>query len=389
MACQVKNDISINPVIELLSKQGFDGLAEAVSLLINQAMLIEREKYLQAAPYERTEDRQGYANGFKPKTISSRVGKLFLDIPQVRDSSFYPSTLERGIRSERALKLAVAEMYVQGVSTRKVKAITEELCGFEISSTDVSHAAKLLDEELKFWRNRPLGAYDYLFVDARYEKVRRDHAVVDSAVLIAYGVGCDGKRRILGVSVALSEQEVHWRDFLTSLVERGLHGIKLIISDAHAGLKAARKAVFPSVLWQRCQFHLQQNAQSYVPKKSMKFEVAADIRAILQAPNNEEAKRLLAKAVKKYEQSAPELSSWMETNVPESLTIMQFPERYRKKLRTSNIAERVNREIKRRTRLASIFPNVESCLRLVSAVACEIDEEWQTGNAYIAMSDEE
>lgn len=389
MACQVKNDISINPVIELLSKQGFDGLAEAVSLLINQAMLIEREKYLQAAPYERTDDRQGYANGFKPKKINSRVGRLALDIPQVRDSSFYPSALERGIRSERALKLAVAEMYVQGVSTRKVKAITEELCGFEISSTDVSRAAKLLDEELKFWRNRPLDAYDYLFVDARYEKVRRDHAVVDSAVFIAYGVGSDGKRRILGVSVALSEQEVHWRDFLTSLVTRGLHGIKLIISDAHTGLKAARKAVFPSVLWQRCQFHLQQNAQSYVPKKSMKTEVAADIRAILQAPNDEEAKRLLAKTIKKYEQSAPELSSWMETNVPESLTIMQFPERYRKKLRTSNIAERVNREIKRRTRLASIFPNVESCLRLVSAVACEIDEEWQTGNAYIAMSDEE
>ena len=316
MACQVKNDISINPVIELLSKQGFDGLAEAVSLLINQAMLIEREKYLQASPYERTADRQGYANGFKPKAINSRVGKLFLDIPQVRDSSFYPSTLERGIRSERALKLAVAEMYVQGVSTRKVKAITEELCGFEISSTDVSRAAKLLDEELKFWRNRPLGACDYLFVDARYEKVRRDHAVVDSAVFIAYGVGSDGKRRILGVSVALSEQEVHWRDFLTSLVTRGLHGIKLIISDAHAGLKAARKAVFPSVLWQRCQFHLQQNAQSYVPKKSMKAEVAADIRAILQAPNDEEARRLLAKAIKKYEQSAPELSQWMETNVP-------------------------------------------------------------------------
>lgn len=389
MACQVKNDISINPVIELLSKQGFDGLAEAVSLLINQAMLIEREKYLQAAPYERTDDRQGYANGFKPKKINSRVGRLALDIPQARDSSFYPSALERGIRSERALKLAVAEMYVQGVSTRKVKAITEELCGFEISSTDVSRAAKLLDEELKFWRNRPLDAYDYLFVDARYKKVRRDHAVVDSAVFIAYGVGSDGKRRILGVSVALSEQEVHWRDFLTSLVTRGLHGIKLIISDAHAGLKAARKAVFPSVLWQRCQFHLQQNAQSYVSKKSMKTEVAADIRAILQAPNDEEAKRLLAKAIKKYEQSAPELSSWMETNVPESLTIMQFPERYRKKLRTSNIAERVNREIKRRTRLASIFPNVESCLRLVSAVACEIDEEWQTGNAYITMSDAE
>jgi transposase-like protein len=181
---------------------------------------------------------------------------------------------------------------------------------------------------------------------------------------------------------------VHWRDFLTSLVERGLHGMKLIISDAHAGLKAAKRAVFPSVPWQRCQFHLQQNAQSYVPKKSMKKEVASDIRSVLQAPDDEEAKRLLQKIIKKYQDSAPELAKWMESSVPESLTIMQFPEHHRKKIRTSNIAERVNREIKRRTRLVSIFPNVESCLRLASAVACEIDEEWQTGNTYINMVDE-
>ena len=383
MACRVK-DNRIDSVIKLISEQGFDGLGEAVTLLINQAMDIERSHHLQAEPYERTEARNGYANGYKPKKVKCRVGELDLRVPQVRDSSFYPSALERGIRSERALKLAVAEMYVQGVATRKVKAITEELCGFEISSTDVSRAAKMLDESLEVWRQRPLGSYEYLFLDARYEKVRRNNAVVDSAVLVAYGVDNEGNRRILGVSVALSEQETHWRDFLESLVKRGLHGIKLVISDAHAGLKAAKKAVFPSVPWQRCQFHLQQNAQSYVPKKSMKAQVAADIRAILQAPDGEEAKRLLNKMVKKYETSAPDLSRWMEHNVPESLTIMQFEEAHRKKIRTSNIAERCNREIKRRTRLASIFPNVESCLRLVSAVLVEIDEDWQTGRSYIA-----
>ena len=290
------------------------------------------------------------------------------------------------MRSERALKLAVAEMYVQGVATRRVKAITEELCGFEVSSSDVSRAAKMLDEELSIWRTRPLGAFEYLILDARYEKVRRDGSVIDSAVLLAYGIDYDGKRRILGVSVALSEQEVHWREFLTSLVERGLHGIKLVTSDAHAGLKAAKKAVFPSIPWQRCQFHLQQNAQSYVPKKHMKVEVASDIRAVLTAPNDDEAKRLLGKAVVKYEATAPELSKWMEKNVTESLTILQFPEKHRKKLRTSNVAERVNRELKRRTRLVSIFSNVESCLRLVSALAAEIDEEWQTGNTYMVMN---
>lgn len=388
MACPVKDNTSIQSAIELVSTQGFDGIAEAVGIIINQAMLLERNKYLQAEPYQRTAERQGYANGFKPKTVRSRVGELDLQVPQVRDSSFYPSALERGMRSERALKLAVAQMYVQGVATRKVKAITEELCGFEVCSTDVSRAAKLLDESLEKWRNRSLGSCEYLFLDARYEKVRRDGSVVDSAVLIAYGVGQDGKRRIVGISVALSEREVHWRDFLTSLVERGLHGMKLIISDAHAGLKAAKRAVFPSVPWQRCQFHLQQNAQSYVPKRSMKKEVASDIRSVLQAPDDEEAKRLLQKIIKKYQDNAPELAKWMESSVPESLTVMQFPEHHRKKIRTSNIAERVNREVKRRTRLVSIFPNVESCLRLASAVACEIDEQWQTGNIYINMADE-
>jgi transposase-like protein len=385
MTCQ-NNDSNFSAAIELLTANGLEGLGEVMSILINEAMKLQRRDHLNADPYERSEHRQGYANGFKSKTLQTRIGRLNLQVPQVRDSSFYPDVIERGMRSERALKLAVAEMYVQGVATRRVKAITEELCGFAISSSDVSRTAKLLDKELEIWRTRTLGSFEYLFLDARYEKVRRNGSVVDSAVLLAYGVNAEGKRRILGASVALSEQEVHWREFLESLVSRGLHGIKLITSDAHAGLKAAKQAVFPSVPWQRCQFHLQQNAQSYVPKKSMKPEVASDIRAILTAPSDDEAKRLLGMATTKYEKSAPELSKWMESNVPESLTVFQFPEKHRKKLRTSNIAERVNREIKRRTRLVSIFSNVESCLRLVSALAAEIDEEWQTGNTYMKMN---
>lgn len=386
MTQEVKNN-TIDPVIKLLADQGFDGLAEAITTLINQAMQIERMKHLQASPYERTTDRTGYANGFKPKTVKSRVGELTLDVPQVRDSSFYPSVLERGLRSERALRLAVAEMYVQGVSTRRVKSITQELCGLEISSTDVSRAAKALDETLSQWRNRPLGKMTYVFLDARYEKVRQNGYVVDSAVLVAYGIDLDGKRRVLGTSVSLSEHEIHWRGFLTSLVERGLHGVELIISDAHAGLKAARKAVFPSVPWQRCQFHLQQNAQSYAPKKSMKRSIAADIRAILQAPNLEEAERLLKLAIKKYQKSADKLAEWMEENIPEGLMIMRFPEAHRRRIRTSNIAERVNKEIYRRTKVAGIFPNPESCLRLVTAVIMEIDEEWQQSMTYLSMTD--
>ena len=304
-------------------------------------------------------------------------------VPQVRDSGFYPSSLEKGLRSERALKLALAEMYVRGVSTRKVAKITEQLCGFEVTSTQVSRAAKELDEVLEQWRNRPLGTYPYVYLDARYEKIRDNGSVIDMAVLVAIGVSENGKRQILGASVALSEAEAHWRDFLRQLQGRQLHGVKLFISDAHEGLKAARKAVFPSVPWQRCQFHLQQNAQSYVPKQEMKKPVAADIRNIFTAPDEAEAKRLLTLFLEKYDKSAPRLTAWAEENLVEGFTVFQFPEDHWRRIRTSNVLERVNKETRRRTRVATLFPNEDSCLRLVSAVLMEISEEWETGRTYL------
>ena len=256
-------------VIELLTEEGKDGIAELMRLMLNASMQIEREKYLQASAYERTEQRRDYANGFKPKTVKTRVGELELAIPQVREGGFYPSSLEKGVGSERALKVALAEMYVQGVSTRKVAAITEKLCGFEVTSAQVSRAAKELDEAFQKWRSRPLGRIAYLFLDARYEKVRQSGCILESAVLVAIGVDEGGKREVLGLSVKLSEAEVHWREFLQSLLERGLSGVELIISDDHSGLRAARQAVLPAVPWQRCQFHLQLNAQSYVPRQEL------------------------------------------------------------------------------------------------------------------------
>ena len=236
---------AIQAALESLVEEGFDGMATAMQILFNEAMKIERSQFLRAEPHERTSEREGYANGFKPKSVKSRIGRLDLRIPQVRDTEtpFYPRSLERGLRSERALKLAIAEMYVQGVSTRKVKEIAEQLCGTEINSTEVSRAAKLLDEELSAWRERELGAIKYLILDARYEKVRYAGSVVDCAVLIAMGVRADdGKRMILGTSVSLSEAEVHWRAFLERLQDRGMHGVKLVVSDDHKGLKAALKA---------------------------------------------------------------------------------------------------------------------------------------------------
>ncbi len=296
-------------------------------------------------------------------------------------------TTEKGLRSERALKLAVAEMYVQGVSTRRVKEITEVLCGFEVSSTEVSRVSKEMDKELEKWRQRPLGKMRYLILDARYEKVRQNGCVVDSAVLIAHGVDEHGKRRVLGVSVSLSEAETHWRTFMEALIKRGLNGLTLIVSDAHSGLRAARRAVFPSVPWQRCQFHLQQNAQSYISKRSLKSSVAADIRCVFNAPNRDEANRLLKLLVEKYQKIEPNLSQWMEENIPEGLSIMAFPAAHQRRMRTSNMAERTNKEIRRRTRVAGIFPNVDSCLRLVTAILVETDEDWQQGKIYLSMDE--
>jgi transposase-like protein len=385
MTCQNNNNV-LSGIIEVLLKNGLGGLDKVVANFINEAMVVDRNKYLKLEPYERSEERKDYANGFKNKTLKTRVGELDLKIPQVRSCDFYPTFLEKGLRSERALTTAIAEMYINGVSTRKVQNIMEQMCGFDVTSSDVSRASKLLDEDLNKWRERPLGLYKYLFLDARYEKVRYENSVRDCAVLIAIGVNEEGKREILGTSVKLSEQESHWRAFLQSLQIRGLHGVELVISDAHSGLKAAKQAVFPSVAWQRCQFHLQQNAQSYVPKKSLKDEVAFAIRSIFNAPSQTEAERLLKLTAQKYEKEASSLSKWMLDNLPEGFTFFNFPASHWVKIRTSNVLERLNREVKRRTRVVSIFPNAASCERLVSAILVEKSEEWQASDAYLNFS---
>lgn len=384
MTCQ-QDCSQFDLAMELLIENGFGNVADVVGVLMNTAMQIERSRHLQAIPYERTDERRGYANGYKPKTMKTRFGEVMLAVPQTRDCDFYPQSLERGQRSERALKLALAEMYIQGVSTRKVAKITEELCGFEISSSEVSRASEALDEQLKQWRERPLDAFPYVYLDARYEKVRHGGVVVSSAVLVAIGVSTTGHREVLGVSVKLSENEVHWRDFLSSLKDRGLHGVKLFVSDAHEGLKAARRGIFPTVPWQRCQFHLQQNAQNYVPRRQMKHEVAERIRSIFTAPDDNEAQRLLAIFLDDYRKDAPELVTWAETALLEGLVVMSMPKAHRKRLRTVNMLERLNKEILRRTRVATLFPNTESCLRLVTAVVMETSEEWQAGKVYLKM----
>ena len=381
----------LDHVMTLLIEHGPGAMANAFTIIMNLAMQIEREQTLKAESHQRTADRQGYANGFKPKTIRTRVGEVPLRIPQTRGyhdedgRPFYPKSLERGVRSERAMILAVAEMYCRGVSTRKVTAIMEKLCGLEVTSTQVSRAAAELDEELEAWRNRPIGEITYLVLDARYEKVRHGGAVVSCAVLTAIGITPDGKRSILGCSVELSEAEHHWRKFLQSLLDRGMHGMKLVVSDDHAGLKAARQAVMPGVPWQRCQFHTIQNAMAHVPKVAMRVDVARDIKRIFNADDAAEADRRLKDTVTRYQKSAPGLAGWLEANVPEAITVFGFPPGHRRRLRTNNGLERLNKEIKRRTRVATLFPNEASLLRLVSAVLSEISDDWETERSYLNM----
>jgi putative transposase len=376
----------LNNVLQLLTEQGLPGFAEGIRLLVDEAMRLERSQVLQAQPYERTPTRQGHANGFKPKTVATRMGAITFAVPQVRgDVEFYPSALEKGLRSEQALKLALAEMYIQGVSTRKVSAVLEKLCGLEISSSQVSQCAARLDTELAIWRNRPLGSFPYVVLDARYEKVRLEGRVLDCAVLIALGISPEGKRTILGVSAALSEAEIHWRSFLSTLQQRGLHGVQLLISDAHAGLGQARTTVFPSIPWQRCQFHLQQNAQAFVARLDQRATVAADIRNVLDSLDRPSADRRLKELVQRYAATMPKLANWLEENLPQGLTVLSFPSVHHRRLRTSNGLERVNQELRRRTRVIRLFPNEASLVRLVSALLVEVSEDWETENLYLNM----
>jgi len=373
--------------INLLLEHGLaEGLPRIIEMLINAAMLIERQSHLGAGPYERSENRSGYANGLKERSFQSASGPLSLRVPQTRDCEPYkPSMLETGSRVERSLKAAIAEMYLQGVSTRRVTKVMEKMCGLSVSSAQVSQLTAELDETFELWRNRPLPEIAHMIIDATYIKVRIGGCVRDCALFTAIGVCRDnGKRMVLGLSAALSEAEVHWREFLTSLKERGVGIPDSITSDAHEGIRAALRATFNATLWQRCQFHLQQNAQAYVPKLDMREPVAADIRSVFNADTLSLAEAKLDALVEKYSKSAPELSSWMQKAIPEGLQVFNLPEHKRKRLRTSNACETLNTQIKRRTRVAGLFPNTDSILRLVTAILMEVSEEWETGKAYLS-----
>ena len=377
-------EYTISPsVLHMLVEQGPDAILELFRVMMNEAMKVERSGYLKAQPYERSEERLDYANGFKGRSITTGIGKVDLSIPQTRESGFYPKSLEAGTRSEKALRLALAEMYVQGVSTRKVTRILEKLCGLEVSSSQVSKAALCLDESVQAFRERKLGAMQVVWLDAQYQKVRKDGRVCDRAILVAVGLNEKGQREILGVDTAGSEAEVNWRGFLEALAARGLTGVRLIVSDDHAGLRKARQATFPSIPWQRCIFHMAQNAQNKVPRNDMRKEIADAMRRIYGQETIEQARAMAKKTVEQYRKRAADFSAWLEANYEDGLAFYAFRQEAWRKIRTSNCLERLNKEIRRRTRVVGIFPNDASCIRLVGALLMEQNDEWTDGKVYL------
>jgi len=388
------NNNVFDVVVEQLISEGPDAMRPVLTALLNEAMKIEREQFLGASHYEHSQNRQGFANGYQDKRVDTQAGTLNLRIPKSAkhtDEPFYPQSLERGLRSQRAMMLTVCEMYVTGVSTRRVEKVMKSMGIESISSTQVSRANKTMDEALQVWRDRPLGKISYLILDARYEKVREGHQVIDMAVLSAIGVLPCGRRCVLGTAVALNEAEVNWREFLQGLVERGLYGVEFIVSDDHSGLKAARKAVFPAIPWQRCQFHLAHNAIHHAPNNAIKKRIGGELRSVWNALDLAAAEVNLKALVAQYQEKHPHLAQWLEDNVPEGLNAFALPAGHQKKMRTSNSIERtVQQELKRRTRLVRVFPNREALLRLVSAILIEIDDEWANANhRYILWNDNE
>ena len=369
-----------------LLKEDKDWLQAMVQTVVQEALEAEMAEHLGAGSYERAEGRRGYRAGYYRRSLVTRVGKLELRVPQDRDGTFSTELFDRYQRSEKALVLAMMQMYVKGVSTRKVKAITEELCGQSFSASTISRLNKRLDEQLRcFARRRLSEEFPYLILDARYERVREDHVVKRRAVLVAIGVGWDGRRHILGVELANRESRSSWGEFLRGLVERGLHGVELVVSDHHEGLRQAIMEVLPEAYWQRCYVHFLRNALDYMPRKG-DDDCRTELRWLYDRRDIDEARRDLAGWIAKWGGKYERLCTWVEDSIEETLAFYRLPRTHHKHMRSTNVLERFNQEIKRRTHIVRIFPNAESCWRLVTALAAEQHEEWQEGSRYIDMS---
>ena len=376
--------ITVDPDVVQGLFQGDDGLARLVESVVNQILTAQVAEQLGAGRYERTEGRQGYRNGTRERTMRTRVGTLTLEVPQVRDGVFSTELFARYQRSEQALVLALMEMVVNGVSTRRVKRITEELCGTSFSKSTVSELCKALDPLVEEWNNRPLGRYPFIIVDALVIRVRKDGHIRQASAFVAVGVNEEGRREILGLMLGDSECEDSWSSFFAWLKGRHLAGIDLVVSDDHQGLVKAVHRHFQGAMWQRCQTHLTRNILDACPKVHQ-TSLHACLRRIFEAPDVATARKFLEETLSAYERKAPQAMKRLEAGFDDAVTVLTLPEPYRQRLRTTNGLERLNEEIRRRENAIRIFPNEASALRLLGALLIEQDENWSTGRRYLMM----
>lgn len=371
--------------LERLVSEDHDLMKSLMKQALQEVLEAEMTEVIGALPSERSEGRCGYRSGYYSRSLITRIGKLELRVPRDREGRFSTELFERYQRSEKALVTALAEMYVQGVSTRKVKAITEELCGHSFSASTISSINKGLDEALeKFARRQLEETYPYLILDARYEKVREDGVIRSQAVLVAIGINWEGQRQVLAVELASRESGSSWKDFLLGLKQRGLSGVEFVVSDDHAGLKRAIGEVLPEAAWQRCYVHFLRNALDYLPRKA-DDDCLQELRWLYHRRDIAEAQRDLSAWLSRWATKYPKLTDWVEENIGETLTFYRLPRTHHKHLKSTNMLERLNEEIKRRTRVVRIFPNVKSCLRLIRALTAETHEAWLEDARYLNM----
>jgi putative transposase len=379
-----KGKITAEDLKKLLGEDR-DLLKTIIEETLQQVLEAEMDEALQASKSERTASRLGYRAGYYNRMLVTRVGHIELRVPQDRQGRFRTEVFERYQRSEKALVAAMLEMYVQGVSTRKVKTITEELCGHEFSSSTISRIVQKLDEELeRFARRRLEEPYPYLILDARYEKVREDGAVRSQAVLVAIGINWEGRRNILAVELASRESLSSWKELLAGLRQRSLHGVEFIVSDDHAGLRRAIQETLPEAVWQRCYVHFLRNALDYLPRKA-DDDCLQELRWIYDRRDAQEARQDLTAWLLKWGNRYAKLCAWVEENIEETFSFYRLPRQHHKNLKSTNMLERLMEEIKRRTLVVRIFPNAAACLRLVRALAVETHENWIEAMQYLNM----
>ncbi len=384
MVAQYKITIDTKDLQHLFDRD--EGMAKLLEQVLNKVLEAEATQQLQAAPYERNELRQGYRNGTRSREMKSRVGTLELAVPRLREGSFSTELFRRYQRSEQALVLALMEMVVNGVSTRKVRRITEELCGTSFSKSTVSELCKALDPIVNKWNERELSgkSYPFVIVDALYLKIRKDCRVISQSALIAIAVNEEGYREILGLMIGDSESEASWSKYFIWLKERGLKGVQLITSDEHKGLVKAIRRHFQGVSWQRCQTHFKRNILDSCPK-AIQSELKARLKLLFDAPDLVTARRLLDDVLADFSEKAPKAMECLENGFDDATAVMVLPEPYRRRLRSTNILERLNQEVRRRERVIRIFPNEDSAIRLLGALLMEQDEIWTTGKRYFNM----